>query len=113
MDSVMHLWSAIQGVVLHSDYISLGIIVVIAIAAGFLMDSMSSLLSVTVLSLIVFGIAAYAQGVLLHGQNASKYATTTLHNFEVLQMLTVLAYAITFAVLIGVVHTIRSLVFGR
>jgi hypothetical protein len=113
MESLNHLWSAIQAVVLHSDYISLGIIVLIAIAAGFLMDGLSSLVSVTVLALIVFGIAGYAQGILLHGQNASAYATTTLHNLEVVQMLTVLAYAITFAVLIGVVHTVRSLVFGR
>jgi hypothetical protein len=113
METVNHLWGAIQGVVLHSDYISLGIIALIAIAAGFLMDSFASLVTVTVLALVLYGAAVYVQGVLLHGQNASAYATTTLHNLEVVQMLTVLAYAITFAVIIGVVHVLRSLILGR
>ncbi len=110
METLTHLWAAIQAVVTHSDYISLAIIAVIAIAAGFLMDSMASLVTVTVVALIVFGIAGYVQGVALHGQNATAYATTTLHNLEVVQMLTVLAYAVTFAVVIGVVHVVRSLV---
>jgi ABC-type transporter Mla maintaining outer membrane lipid asymmetry permease subunit MlaE len=110
MESLNHLWDAVRAVVTHSDYVSLGIIAVIAIAAGFIMDSFASLVTVTVLALVVYGIAGYVEGVALHGQNASAYATTTLHNLEVTQMLTVLAYAVTFAVLIGVVHVIRSLV---
>jgi len=111
MDFVNSLWGAIQGIFAHPDWITYAIIAVIALAAGFIMDGIGSLITVTVIALAVFGIAGYVREVALNGANASAYADTTLHNFEVLQMLTVLAYAIVFAIAIGVVNVVRSLVF--
>lgn len=110
MEFVNSLWAAMQTIVTHSDLITLAIIAVIGIAAGFTMDGFASLITVTVIALAAFGIAGYVRGVALGGQNASAYATTTLHNFEAVQMLTVLAYAVVFAIVIAVVNVVRSLV---
>lgn len=110
MEFVNSLWAAIQAVVMHADWITLAIIAVIGIAAGFTMVSPGSLISVTVIALLAFGVANYIRGVALNGQNASGYADQMLHNFQVVQMLTVLAYAIVFAVIIAVVNVVRSLV---
>ncbi|HEX2593321.1 MAG TPA: hypothetical protein VHL34_17595 [Rhizomicrobium sp.] len=110
MEFVNSLWAAIQAVILHADWITLGIIAIIAIAAGFLMESISSIITGTVIALIAFGIAGYVREVAMNGANAAAYAGTTLHNFQVLQMLTVLAYAIVFAIAIGVVNVVRSMV---
>lgn len=110
MEFVNSLWAAIQAIFAHPDWITYAIIAVIALAAGFMMDGIGSLISVTVIALAVFGIAGYVRGVAMGGQNASAYATQTLHNFEVLQMLTVLAYAVVFAVVIAVVNVVRQLV---
>jgi hypothetical protein len=110
MDFLNSLWTAVQAVVTHSDMITLGIIAVIAIAAGFMMEGIGSLITVTVIALAVFGIAGYIRGVAMGGQNASAYANQTLHNFEVVQMLTVLAYAVVFAIVIAVVNVVRQLV---
>jgi hypothetical protein len=110
MEFVNSLWAAIQAIVSHSDMITLAIIAVIAIAAGFMMDGFASLITVTVIALVAFGAAGYLRGVALGGQNASAFATTTLHSLEVAQMLTVLAYAVIFAIVIAVVNVVRSLV---
>jgi len=48
--------------------------------------------------------------VTIGGQKAAAYATTDWHNFATLNGLTLLAYALTFAVGIAVVHLVRSVV---
>jgi hypothetical protein len=110
MEFVNSLWAAIQAIFAHPDWITYVIIAVIALAAGFMMDGIGSLISVTVIALAVFGIAGYVRGVAMGGQNASAYATQTLHNFEVAQMLTILAYGIVFAIVIAAVNVVRQLV---
>jgi hypothetical protein len=110
MEFVNDLWAAIQAIFTHADYITLAIIAVIGIAAGFTMVGPGGIVTVTVIALIAYGVANYIRGVALGGQNASAFATENLHNLETLQMLTVLAYAVVFAVVILVVNIIRSLV---
>ena len=41
---------------------------------------------------------------------ATEFATTDWHNFTTLNGLTLLAYALTFAIGIAIVHLVRSLV---
>ena len=110
MSVLMELWQTIHAIVTASDIATLAIMAVIAIAAGFTMQSMSSIITTTVVALIAFALAGYIKAVTLGGQNAAAFAQTDWHGFEGLHMMTLLAYAVTFAVVIGVVHVVRSLV---
>jgi hypothetical protein len=90
--------------------ITLGIGVVILVAAGFAMQGLESLISTTVIALVAFGLAGFVKAVTIGHQKATEYATTDWHNFTTLNGLTLLAYALTFAIGIAIVHLVRSLV---
>ena len=102
MSIVWDIWNTIHGIVTSADMITLGIGVVILLAAGFVMQGFDSLIS--------FGLAGFVRAVTIGGQKAAEFATTDWHNFTTLNGLTLLAYALTFAVGIAVVHLVRSLV---
>lgn len=110
MTALTDVWHSILGIVTSPDHISLAILVVIALAAGFMMTSFNSIVTTTFVALLAFALAGYLKAVTLGGQNATAYAQTDWHNFLGLQMLTLLAYAITLAVAITVVHAVRSVV---
>jgi hypothetical protein len=109
----MDIWHTAQGILTTSDVITLGIMAVVAIGAGFMMQSLGSIVTTTVVALVAFALVSYARAVTLGGQNASAYATTDWQAFQNLHMLQLLAYSVTFAVVIAVAHTARSLIFGR
>lgn len=110
MSLLMDVWNSIAAIFTSADMITLGIMVVIALAAGFVMQGFESIVTTTVIALALFGVAGYVKAVALGGQNAAQLAETEWHQFLGLTMQTVLAYAVAFAVVIGVVHLIRSLV---
>ena len=110
MSIVWDIWNTIHGIVTSADMITLGIGVVILLAAGFVMQGFDSLISTTIIAMIAFGLAGFVRAVTVGGQKAAEYATTDWHNFTTLNGLTLLAYALTFAVGIAVVHLVRSLV---
>ncbi|HEY8697858.1 MAG TPA: hypothetical protein VIM02_09585 [Rhizomicrobium sp.] len=112
MSALIDLWHSVTGVFTSADMITLAIIVVIALAAGFMMESMGSLVTMTVGALVVFGLATYARAIAMGGgKDAGAVAQTDWHNLLGLQVQVLLAYAIAFAVVIAVVHLIRSLVW--
>ncbi len=104
------IWNAIHAVITTSDMITLGIAAVVLLAAGFMMQGMESLVTTTLIALVAFALLGYVRAVTLGKQNAVAYATTDWHNFLGLPMITLLAYAITFAIGIAVVNLVRSLV---
>jgi hypothetical protein len=108
----MEIWNAISGIVMGAvhDPITLGIALVVLLAAGFMMQGMEALLSTTLLAMLAFALLGYVRMVTLGKQPAAAYATTDWHSFTVTPGLTLLAYLITFAVVIAVVNTVRSLV---
>ncbi len=110
MSALTDIWNSIHGIITSPDHISFALLIVIAIAAGFMMQGLNSLVSTTFVALLAFALAGYLKAVTLGGQNATAYAQTDWHNFLGLQMLTLLAYAITLAVVIAIVHAIRSMV---
>lgn len=110
MSALTDIWNSIHGIITSADVITLVIMGVIALAAGFTMQSLSSIVTTTFMALLAFALAGYVRAVVM-GQNAAAYAQTDWHGFLSLQMLTLLAYAITFAIVIGIVHFVRSLVF--
>jgi heme/copper-type cytochrome/quinol oxidase subunit 2 len=71
---------------------------------------MGSVVTTTLVALIAFALVEYVLAITVHKQNASAFATTDWQAFQNLHMLTLLAYAILFGVVIGVAHTARSLI---
>jgi ABC-type nickel/cobalt efflux system permease component RcnA len=103
-------WNAVVSIFGSADLITLGIMIVIVLAAGFIMQGFDSIITTTVVALILFGLAGYVRAVALNGQNAAKLAETQWHGFLGLTMQTVLVYAATFAIGIAIIHLIRSIV---
>lgn len=110
MSSLMDIWHNILGIFNSADIITLVIMAVVAIGAGFVMQELGALLSTTVIALLVFGLVLYGKGVLLGGKNAAQLAETNWHDLLALPVQTIIVYAIPFAVVIGIVHVVRSMV---
>jgi hypothetical protein len=109
----MEIWHAIHDVVTASDWKTLAIMAVIALGAGYMMQSFGSIISTTVVALVAFALIEYALAVTIGKQNPGSYATADWNAFKVLHPLTVLAYGVIFAVAIGVAHTARSVILDR
>jgi hypothetical protein len=110
MSVLTDLWNTMHGIVTSADVVTLVIMAVVALGAGFMMQSLGSIVTTTFVALLAFALAGYVRAVTAGGQNAAAYAQTDWHGFLGLQMLTLLAYAVTFAIVITVVHAVRSLV---
>ena len=110
MSIVWDIWNTIRAIVTSSDMITLAIGLVVVVAAGFMMQGMESLASTTLVALVAFALLGYLRMVTLGKQPAVAYATTDWHNFTSTNGLTLLAYALIFAVGIAVVQLVRSVV---
>lgn len=109
MTALMDIWHAIQAVVTGADYWTLGAAILVIIVAGFITESLGSLISITVVSLIVFALLKFVIAMTVGGHHdAEALALADWHAFVDFKMLTLLAYAIVFGVLIAVVNVIRS-----
>jgi hypothetical protein len=109
MSEVMNLWHSITAIITSSDIVTLIIMAVVAIGAGFAMSGMGSLVTATFGALVLFGVATFVRAAIA-GKSAATLAQTDWHNLLAMQVQTLLAYAIAFAVVIAIVHTIRSIV---
>ena len=110
MSSLMDIWQAVTAIFTSADMITLAIMVVIVLAAGFIMQGFDGIVTTTFVALILFGVAGYVRAVALNGQNAAKLAESQWHAFLGMTAETIIAYALAFAVAIGVVHIVRSVV---
>ena len=75
------------------------------------MQEFGAIVTTTVVAMIIYAIALYARAVLMGGANAAQLADKNWHGFLGLPVQTIIAYAIPFAVVIGVVHVVRSMVW--
>jgi len=110
MSALTDIWNNINGILHAADTITLVIMAVIALGAGFLMEGLGSLVTVTVGALVVFALAGFVREVTTHGANAAQLAQTDWHNFLAWQVQGLIAYAVLFAVVIAVIQLLRSLV---
>jgi hypothetical protein len=110
MSALLDIWHTIQGIMTHADWITLAMIAVVAIAAGFAIESLNSILSATVLGLVGFVLLVFVRAVTLGKQDFTAYAHTGWHDILAVPMMTLFAYFVIFAVLIAAVHLIRSAV---
>ncbi len=111
MSALMDIWHSIHLILTSADWITLALIAVCVLAAGFAIQGLNSIVSATVLALVGFAILVFARAVVMGGHAVAAYAHTSWQDFLGLQMLTLIAYAVIFAILIAVVHVIRSAVF--
>ena len=111
MSALLEIWHTIQGIMTHADWITLVIIAVVAIVGGFAIQSFNSILSATVLGLVGFVLLVFVRAITLGKQDLTAYAHTGWHDILALPMLSLIAYAVIFAVLIAVVNLVRSAVF--
>ena len=111
MSAVLDLWHSILAIFTSGDYVSLAIMIVIALAIGFMMQELSSIITATVGALVLFGVATYVRAIVsVKNANATALAQSDWHDLLALTVHSLLAYAIAFAIVIGVVHVLRSLV---
>ncbi len=111
MSALLDLFHSVMGIVTSGDYTSLAIMAAIAIAVGYMMENFGSIVTSTFVALVAFGLASYVVAVAkVGGKNAGTLAETDWHNLLGLTVHGLLAYAIAFAVVIGVVHVVRSVV---
>lgn len=112
MSFLMDIWNAVHGILTTSDIMTLGIMAVIALGAGIMMQSAGSLLNTTVIALLAFALVEYALAITIGKHPAGQFAAADWQAFKVIQGLTLLAYALIFGVVIAVAHGIRSAI-GR
>jgi hypothetical protein len=108
----MDVWNTILHIITSSDTITLVLMAVVALGAGFLMQEMGSLISTTVIALVAFSLLVYLRAIALQGAKAGPLAQADWHQFLGLPMQLVLAYAIAFGVVIAIVSAIRNTVLG-
>jgi hypothetical protein len=109
----MDIWHAVLVIVTSGDWKMLAVMAVIALGAGYLMQSFGSVVTTTVIALIAFALVEYALAITIGKQNPSSYAAVDWKAFQELHMLTLLAYGLIFAVGIAVAHTARTLILGE
>lgn len=111
MSVLLQVWHAVQAVVASADYYTLGAAVVIIIIAGFLIEGVRSIVPATLAALLAFVLVKFALAVSVGNQHdVEALAQADWHAFVDLKMLVLLAHALIFGVLIGVVSTIRSMI---
>ena len=109
MSELVNLWHSISGIVTSSDVVTLIIMAVVAIGAGFAMQGMGSIVTATFGALVLFGLANFVRGAIA-GKSAAVLAQSDWHNLLKMPVQLLIAYAIAFAIVIAVVHAIRSAV---
>jgi hypothetical protein len=111
MSALLDLFHSVMAIVTSGDYTSLAIMAAIAIAVGYMMENFGSIITSTFVALVAFALATYVVSVAkVGGKNAGMLAQNDWHNLQGLTVHGLLAYAIAFAVVIGVVHVVRSVV---
>ena len=112
MSALMDIWNTILHIVHSADVITLGLMAVAAIGAGFLSMELGGLLTTAIGALIAFAVLTFLRGIILQHADASALLTADWHAFTIMPALLLLAYVIIFSVVIGVVSTIRNTVLG-
>jgi hypothetical protein len=110
MSIIWDIWNTIHAIVTSANIVTIGIAVVVLLAAAFMMQGLESLATTTLVALIAFALIGYVYAVTLGKQPAAAFATTDWHNFATMNGLTLLAYGLIFAVGIAIANLLISVV---
>ena len=109
MSALLDLWHSIIGIVTAGDWVALAIMAIAALVAAFTMQNWGSLVTATFWALVLFAVAVYVREVVkAGGKNAGAIAQTDWHNLLGLTIHSLLAYAVAFAIVIGVINALRQ-----
>jgi hypothetical protein len=106
------MWSIVMNVFSGTDTISLVLMLVVVVAFGLRLNQMSRLVQATFWSLIVLGVLRLAYSV-VNGADPVSLPTTAWNNLKVMTVGDLTVYFLAFAIVIAMVHTIRSAVGSR
>jgi hypothetical protein len=111
MSALLEIWRTIHAVVAASDYYTLGAAILIIIISGFLMESLRTVIPVTLAALLAFALVKFILAMTVGNQHDVEIlASTDWRFFADMKALLLLAYALIFGVLIAAVNLIRSIV---
>jgi hypothetical protein len=105
-------WNAILHIVHGADVITLVLMAVAALGAGFMTMELGAVIPTTIVALIGFFILTFLRAVLLQHMDAGATWTADWHAFTIMPALVLLGYGIIFGVVIAIVSTIRNTVMG-
>ncbi|HEY2034486.1 MAG TPA: hypothetical protein VGH02_12445 [Rhizomicrobium sp.] len=112
MFALTDIWQTILNIVHSADPITLVLMAVAAIGAGFMMMDLSGVVTSALIALIAFAVLNFIRAVALQHADAGALLTADWKAFEAMHGLVLLSYAILFGVVIAIVSTVRSLVLG-
>lgn len=99
---------SIKGIFATNDLVSLAIMAIIAVSAGVAMQRLSAIITATVGAMALFAVATFLRAATLGGKNASALMQTDWHGLLLLQAQVLFAYAICFAAIIALAHSVRT-----
>ncbi|HEY2068680.1 MAG: hypothetical protein WBQ17_02460 [Rhizomicrobium sp.] len=112
MSVLTELWRSMHVILAAADWITLAMLVIVTVAAAFLTEGFATFVTSVFIALVVFAAAVFARAAIMGdskgditGLALSEWNTVMSWKIEML-----LAYVIIFAVLIGLVSTIRRVV---
>ena len=101
------MWDIVMRVFGGADTISLVIMLVVVVASGMMLGQMGRLIQVTFWSLISFGLLRLAYSI-VKGAAPASLPTTAWTDLKVMSVGDLTVYFLAFAIVIGIVHTIRT-----
>jgi hypothetical protein len=102
----------VQSIVTDWDVVTIAIAVILILVAGSAIQGFGALLNATLLALIGFAVALFIRGAIAGPGDPGQLAAKNWQDFIAMPMLELLAYALPFALLIAIIHTIRKLITG-
>ena len=108
MPILLDLWNSVAAVFDSFDRFTYAIMAIIVVGAGFVMPNMASIVTATFAALVTFALAVFARTA-LSTQDAGTVVRAEWDNLLLLQMHTLLPYAVVFAAAIAVIHGLRAL----
>jgi len=106
---VQEMWDIVMRVFGGADTVSLVIMLLVVVMFGLMLRSFGDIITLTVSALIVYGLARLAYSV-YQGANPGDLAGTAWNNLKVMSVGDLVVYFLAFAIVMGIISAIRSMV---
>jgi hypothetical protein len=106
---VQEMWDIVMRVFGSTDTVSLVIMLLVVVGFGMMLRSFGDIITLTVSALIVYGLARLAYTV-SQGADPGSLAGTAWNNLKAMAVGDLVVYFLAFAIVMGIVWAIRSMV---
>ena len=103
------MWDIVMKVFGSADTVSLIIMLLVVVLFGLMLRSFGDVITLTVSALVVYGLARLAYAV-YQGADPSSLAGTAWGDLKVMSVGDLVVYFLAFAIVMGVISAIRSVV---